>query len=287
MKARSLVQIATSALLATLVAGAVSAGQGQDTRRFEFVLEGVRVDGRLPAGVPVQRLDPNDTGHLRAGESRTLRAVLGHDSRDPQHPATQYRVVAGRDRLVIVSTNEKHGEIVIEGRQQGPAYLDWEVVEAGLRLPTQKGRLEIRVGPPADDQSSQPVQNPQGTTLQANADAVVRGLYRGILLRDPDPAGAGYADQIRRSGWMALESVARTIADSEESRKNVYAQPGVGDPQRLLALHRELLGRSQQDISMDEWDYQLNLFAARRYAEVVTELVRHPEFRRHFGIVAY
>jgi hypothetical protein len=286
MKASPIVHIATVALLATTIASGAMAS-AQDNRKFDFVLEGVAVNGQRPTDVLTQRLDLREVGHLRVGESRNLRASLGHQSDEPIHPATRYRVVSGGDRLAIVSTNEKHGEVVIEGRRQGVALLAWEVIEPGLRLPSNSGRLEIRVGPPADTQSSQPVENPQGTTLQANADAVVRGLYRGILLREPDPAGAGYADQIRRSGWLALDSVARTIADSEESRKNVYAQPGVGDPQRLLALHRELLGRSQQDIAMDEWDYQLNLLAARRYADVVSELVHRPEFRQHFGIVAY
>src|SRR5512134_8433 len=108
MNTRPFVQVATVALLATTIAsGAVASAQ--DNRKFDFVLEGVAVNGQRPSDVPTKRLDLREVGHLRVGESRNRRASLGHQSDDPIHPATRYRVVSGGDRLAIVSTNEKHG----------------------------------------------------------------------------------------------------------------------------------------------------------------------------------
>lgn len=290
MKTGRFVQIAGAALLA-LVSASMPA-QGQDRRKFEFVLEGVRVDGVLPEGVATQRLDPDDTGYLRAGEERKVRAVLGHTSNDAQHPATRYRVTAGGRYLTITSTNEKHGEAVIEGLGQGVATLSWEVVEPGLRLAARSGRLQIRVQPAEQVVDEEPVaeppyHGPSDSTLQGRANEVVRGLYRGILLRDPDPSSVGYVQTIQRSSWSGLQSVAQTMAESNESRRDVYSREGVGNEERLVVLYRELLGYSEDDIPEDDWNYQLRQLESRQYAEVVLEMLRQPAFRTRFGIRAY
>ena len=115
----------------------------------------------------------------------------------------------------------------------------------------------------------------------------MRGLYRGILLRDPDPSSVGYVQTIQRSSWSGLQSVAQTMAESNESRRDVYSREGVGNEERLVVLYRELLGYSEDDIPEDDWNYQLRQLESRQYAEVVLEMLRQPAFRTRFGIRAY
>src|SRR4029079_17009256 len=45
------------------------------------------------------------------------------------------------------------------------------------------------------------------------ADAVLTALYRGILLRDPDPGAAGARDELYRHGYDAVRRVAGNIAN--------------------------------------------------------------------------
>jgi hypothetical protein len=270
------------------VASAAGSTGAADSRRFEFVLEGADAHGGHQSAFATQRLAVGETGHLRVGEQATLRAVLGHLTERAVHPATRYRVVSGGDRIAILSTNEKHGELTLEGRREGVTVVTWEVYEPGLKLAKGSGRLELRVSAAAtgSGNSSAPVSS--GTaTLEGKAESVVRGLYRGILMRDPDPGSATYVDKLRRSGWNGLDQVVREIAESDESHRGVYTRSGVCDPQRILALHKELLGHGENEIPRAEWDRQRDQFQARDYGDVAVELVHRAEFRSHFGITSY
>ena len=129
-----------------------------------------------------------------------------------------------------------------------------------------QGRLEVEIGG-----SGWAAVNDQTTT------ELVADLYRGILLREPDRGAQDFEDRIAREGYAGLVGAAQAIANSEESRKGVYGK-GVCDPQRLLAMYKQLLGWNESQIPVAEWNHGLDLLDQRRFPELVTELLQHREF---------
>jgi len=114
-------------------------------------------------------------------------------------------------------------------------------------------------------------------------DELVAALYRGILLRDPDPAAAARRDDIARSGYAGVVRQAREIANSRESEIEVYKR--ACNQQRLLALYKELLGRDSAQIDQRLWHSQLQHLEAGDIEEVVGDLVETREFQTRWGLV--
>ena len=114
------------------------------------------------------------------------------------------------------------------------------------------------------------------------ADDLVAALYRGILLRDPDPAAAARRDDIRRGGYAAALRQAREIAASRESEIEVYKR--ACNQQRLLALYKELLGRDTARIDQNLWRSQLDHLDRGDVEEVVSDLVESREFRDRWSL---
>ncbi|HXT50048.1 MAG TPA: hypothetical protein VN811_03345 [Thermoanaerobaculia bacterium] len=115
------------------------------------------------------------------------------------------------------------------------------------------------------------------------ADAVVAALYRGILLREPDPGAAGARDDLARHGYDAVRRVAGNIANSEESRIRLYDN-GVSNVRRLEALYGHLLGWNRSQVGRDRWESDLAEVNRGNIAGVVDAIVRSQQFRDRFGI---
>lgn len=113
---------------------------------------------------------------------------------------------------------------------------------------------------------------------------IVTTLYRGILLRDPDPGGLqAWVDTIRQNGFLGVLSVAHDIADSRESKIDVYSRANVNNQQRLAAMYKVLLGRDTSSVDPAFWQMQLARLNAGDVASVVDGLVRSPEFLQAQG----
>ena len=262
---------------------------------------------RLPDGSRLseghtERLDLKETLHIERGTVRTVRATVPYSNMDNRfNPPTTYRVVSGGDRLALAGGNSNLGEAVIEARREGDAVLAWEITDP-RPLPgiARSGRIAVRVSRPTSliggglpgsvgsggggDWIVPDPSYPDAPTIEGRADEVVRGLYRGILLREPDPGAAGYVEQIRRSGWNGLAEVTRMIANSEESVRGVYSLPGVTDQRRVITLYAELLGLADNTVPIADFQSALDLFRDHRYDVVAQQLIRRPEFRQRFGI---
>ena len=114
-------------------------------------------------------------------------------------------------------------------------------------------------------------------------DELLAALYRGILLRDPDPAAAARRDDIARNGYAGVVRQAREIASSHESEIEVYKR--ACNQQRLLALYKELLGRDSANIDQRLWRSQLEHLGTGDIDGVVGELVETREFQTRWGLL--
>ncbi|HEV8631242.1 MAG TPA: hypothetical protein VGV61_13070 [Thermoanaerobaculia bacterium] len=113
-------------------------------------------------------------------------------------------------------------------------------------------------------------------------DEVIAALYRGILVRDPDPEAAGFASAVAQRGYDAVLESAHNIADSPESHGRIY-DSGVTNEQRLLAIYKQLLGMDRSQIDRRQWDRDLAALSRGDIASVVDAVVRSPQFRSRFG----
>ncbi len=111
-------------------------------------------------------------------------------------------------------------------------------------------------------------------------------LYRGILMREPDPSSSGTLNAIRNGGYNALVDEAVNIANSRESR---YEIPGrrVSAQERLEAMYRSLLGMSPEQADPGTWRSDLRLLSDGQIARVVEGIVRSDRFRARYGLTGY
>jgi hypothetical protein len=191
-------------------------------------------------------------------------------------------------------------EVVSAAPERGEALIRLDDAAAGQRLhigykladritladsDMQLGRILVRVAAPGAT-SVTGAQHSVWTDLggfSRPADAVVTALYRGILLRDPDPGAAGARDDLARHGYDAVRRVASNIANSEESRLRLYDN-GVTNVRRLDPLYGHLLGWNRGDVGRDRWESDLAEVNRGNIAGVVDAIVRSQQFRDRFGI---
>lgn len=251
-----------------------------------------------------------DLGWVNPGDTLTLpprtevklwvEALPRH--RGPRYPGATYDVTGGRvvedrervvvrtdgeDRLVagIKSAKPERGSAVLQtyGRQ-GDSVVRYRLLDTikGLRIPNdlRSSAFTVRVG---NDAQLVPVDaQPAPIETDAARNAVAE-LYRGILLREPDPDGlAGYSERIRGRGYAGMMETAVEIARSEESRVSVYRN-GASYEQRLAALYEHLLGIDPAEIDPDQWREDLESLRAGHLDRVVEEIAQSETFRNRFG----
>ena len=128
-----------------------------------------------------------------------------------------------------------------------------------------------------------------GASWSVNDDRVrdlTRALYQGILMREPDAGARGTTEAIQRGGYDALVRAAVGIANSDESRIRVYERQGVCNEQRLLALYKNLLGLSADQVDRRQWDADLKRMSGGEITRVVEDILRSDRFRSRYDLRA-
>jgi len=144
----------------------------------------------------------------------------------------------------------------------------------------QLGKVVVRVVPSTVVQSQEyyvPGYRSYGTQI----DALVDGLYRGILMREPDPAGSsGWRQSVAVGGFQAARNTAMQIAQSQES---IAVAQKASPEQRLTALYQNLLGMAPENIDPAQWSAELSDIQRGNIAGVVDRMLNSPAFRYRYG----
>ena len=288
--AKRLAPLAAPAAVVLLAAAALFAAQplaAQDTVRS------VRIAVVDPSsGNELAVLGPDQEITLIPGEEVLLRAFEPVSNRrfDRRTLPATFGFGPAPTALEILSSSPERGEARVRlneataGQRLHVGYRLGErltLADPGMQL----GRILVRVAS-AGATSVTGSQYSTGTDLgqfSRPADAVVAALYRGILLREPDPGAAGARDDLARHGYDSVRRVAANIANSEESRVRLY-DSGVSNVRRLEALYGHLLGWSRADVGIERWESDLAEIERGNLAGVVDAIVRSQQFRSRFGI---
>ncbi|HVS04254.1 MAG TPA: hypothetical protein VMT16_15930 [Thermoanaerobaculia bacterium] len=246
-------------------------------------VESVRVSVRDPQSHNELRvLAADDVLELGAGETVLLNvfAPARTAGGERRYLDARFSVHQGQQRLEVEDLGGGRALVTATplgnpGDQRAALAVAWELpaeVEVAHRS-QRRGALPVRIVP--RDRTPEP----------AVLEQLVANLYQGILLRAPEPGAAtSAAERLRAGGYPALVQLARDIANSRESQITVYERSC--NQQRLLALHRHLLGHESGDIEQGVWQRQLDLMARGQIAEVVDTMVQSPAFRNRHGLGA-
>lgn len=225
---------------------------------------------------------PGEGFRIKPGQRLVIRAVGNARSNERTFPGVRYFVVAGND-ISLDDARPNMGTVAVDARSSSRgenAVIGYQILaNTALDGVAREGQIQVQVdGPRANSRAAvAPAYDGSRDLSEGTANTLLRDLYRGILLREPDPAAAPWRDKIEVGGYNGLVEVARAIAASEESRISVYER-GIGNEQRLAALYLNLLGRQQSQVPRSDWDRGLQLLAARQYPELVTELLGQSGF---------
>ncbi|MEM9290740.1 MAG: hypothetical protein AAGD01_03575 [Acidobacteriota bacterium] len=222
---------------------------------------------------------PGEALTLAPGDSVRLRlvAIPGAENRAPRYPSAEFSVLAGKESIRVSRVNAKEGSAVLDAvRPSGKdALVRYEIREPlNIRKGLLQGTITVRVED-SGNQSGNQNEGPVGNDVEAVVDA----LYQGILLREPDPAGAREArERITEAGYGEVVRRAEAMGNSGESR-----DLAVSDSDRLEALYNHLLGQSSGDLDRQTVNEDLAAIRSGRLGEVAKDLVRSQTFRDRFG----
>ena len=251
-----------------------------------------------------------DIATVRDGDTVTLpegmrvrlimTAVPTGSARRPLYPDTTFSDVSKGGVRITRSNSENSTadlEVVPSRRIDRIETIRYLIDESWVPANLRTGSFLVRVGEAGT--SAQVTTRGRGNSGQAgrggaswsvNDDRVrdlTRALYQGILMREPDAAGArGTTEAIQRGGYDALVRAAVGIANSDESRIRVYERQGVCNEQRLLALYKNLLGFSADQVDRRQWDADLKRMSAGEITRVVEDILRSDRFRSRYDLRA-
>ena len=209
-----------------------------------------------------QRLDPREGVTVAPGQRLEI-LLHGHDQygRDfPEH------------RLLLVLEPRDCGQL-FDIAQPERARVSLQAVAGGgncaidLWIPGNlnfEWRVPLAISPAARSGYS-----------RAEAELIVRGLYLGLLGREPDePSFAPAVVEVQRGN---LDSQVQAMTGSAEFLQGLV---GVAPYDLLDRLYRGLLGRPVDPGGVRTY---LNELERRRYAEVVLRILRSPEFEERLA----
>lgn len=260
--------MATSAALALALA-AVAGAQGPRILRGGEVSR-VEIAVWDPGSqVEIGLLRPDDTLVMDAGDSVVLRVVAprGYGPGDVrQYLPAKLSVVKGAG-AELADVDAAAGSALLKALpKRGVAEISYQLGQ-GIEVERQElARGTFRVDVQA----------------LSKGQKVVRAFYLGILMRDVDYDNAEVRERIAaidRQGYPAVVSVAREIAESDESRTKVYDR-GHTHQARLAALYEHLLGLEPSQFDKYQMEDHLEMMKRGDVAGVVMDIVRSPEFRR-------
>jgi hypothetical protein len=237
-----------------------------------------------------------DLGYVNPGEVLTLppgarvrlrmQALYG-GNRSERYPSTRFTEGKGSDAVYISGGSQEIGNARVEVASRPrnrEEVIRYQILDRDLGIPADlmNGSITVRVGTNGTPVTQPPVVQPQPTGRDAE---LVRALYRGILLRDPDTGGnASALDKLRREGRSAVDDIARDLAGSRESRYEVYERTGVSHQQRLNALYENLLGLTGDSIDRDQYNDDFARLGRGDVVGVVEGMVRSERFRDRFEL---
>ena len=231
---------------------------------------------------------PGEGFRIKPGQRLVIRAVGNARSNERTFPGVRYFVVSGND-ISLDDARPNMGTVAVDARASSRgenAVIGYEILgNTVLDGVAREGQIEVQVDGPRANSAAAVAPAYDGTRdlSEGTANTLLRDLYRGILMREPDPAASSWRDKIEVGGYNGLLEVARAIATSDESRISVYER-GIGNEQRLAALYLHLLGRQPSQVARTDWDRGLQLLAARQYPELVTELLGQAGFFTRYRI---
>lgn len=279
------------AALAVLLLAALPVQAAQSAQAVAPVITQLHfaIEAENRAGVDPLIIGPGEGFRIRTGQRLVIRAVGNARTNERIFPEVRYFVAAGGDSIALADARQRMGTVAVDARASSRgqnAVIGYEILgNTVLHGVARDGRLEVQVDGPTGNSAARPLSTPGGPQDlgTSTSNALLRDLYRGILLREPDPAAFAWLDRIDRGGYHGLVEVAQAIALSEESRTSVYER-GINNEQRLAALYQHLLGRQSSQIARSSWDRGLQLLANRHYRELVTELLEQPEFFDRYNL---
>lgn len=239
----------------------------------------VRIYARNPeTGEDLAWVNPGDTLILPPRTEVRLRMEARPRSKGPRYPSASYAVTEAKPVAGIMNANVDMGSATLQtyGRT-GRSTLYYEVLDNSLTLrDLRRGSIVVSV-----ENTAEVPAEPQA---QATADeSLIEALYRGILLRDPEPAAVqAAAARLQRGGYAEAIAIATQIAASEESRDATTSR-GISLEQRLEALYRHLLGYEREAVDEGQWKSDLNWVRAQNVRHVVDAMVRSEAFQERFG----
>lgn len=205
-------------------------------------------------------------------------------ARGPYYPETEFSDLS-QGGVRIVRSNEENStadlEVVNPYRNRNRERVEtirYQINESWVPSNLRTGSFQIAVGP-ADSE----VDVLKGWNAE-QARELTRVLYRGILMREPDAGASSTVSAIQRGGYDALVRAAVSIADSDESRIRVYDKQGVCNEQRLLALYKNFLGVSSDQINRRQWDADLRRMREGEIGQVVESLLQSDRFRSRYNV---
>jgi hypothetical protein len=234
-------------------------------------------------------VNPGQVLNLPPGARVRLRmqAVYG-GNRSERYPSTRFTEGKGSDAVYIAGGDQEVGnarlEVATRPRNREEV-IRYQILDRDLNIPRDlmNGSITVRVdgnaaNPGYPGTPNQPLPDGQDADL-------VRALYRGILMRDPDASGASNAlDKLRREGRSAVAEIARGMAESQESRYGVYDRTGVSQQQRLNAIYENLLGLAADDVDRDQYNSDFERLSRGNVVAVVDGIVRSERFRERFRL---
>lgn len=279
----ALISAAVVALLVPL------AGQAQGGRDAYSDVRIVVKD--LSSNEEIGEINPGGSFDLPEGSKVRLIMRLytprqGGVSARPIYPRTQFTEgTPGRGGVRITATNVENANATLEilrlrdnaPQRKRSELIRYQISDNEGRVPDrlEKGSFVINVG-------TAPNQGQDAASRRA--EELIRVLYRGILLREPDQGARNTIRDIQRGGYNALVQSAVGIADSDESRIRLYEKEGVCGEKRLLSLYKNLLGVESSQIDRRQWDANLRRMNNGELSRVVEEMVRSDRFRSRYSL---
>jgi hypothetical protein len=212
-----------------------------------------------------------------------MTAIPTGSRRNVLYPATEFTDL-NRTGVRITRSSEENAaadlDILPMRNPERVQRIQFRITDPWVPVNLRTGSFNIRVVPEGERIGSSSYWNGD------RARDLTRTLYRAILMREPDRDASGTIRAIQRGGYEALVDAAVDLADSDESRIQVYERENVCNQQRLLSLYKNLLGLSADQISRSQWDADLRRLERGDIGQVVESLLRSDQFRSRYDITA-
>jgi hypothetical protein len=235
----------------------------------------------ITAQTDIGSVQPGGTISIPAGSKvRLIMTAIPTGARQPLYPATTYSDQSRGGVQITRSNSENSTADVAVGPAKGnrTQAIGFQIQEDWVPANLRSGTINLRIIP-GDSAVGTVGSSTGGSSYNGSrAEQVTQMLYRGILMRDPDPGAQGTIDSIANGGYDAAVRAAVGIANSSESRNRIPGQ-GVSSEDRLAALYQNLLGMSPDRVDRSQYENDLRRITAGRVADVVSDMVQSERFR--------